>query len=73
MIRANTFDDSVMMQLIGSPEIRLLSIYFAPSETTRLHPIDNHWATDWDVATIIRALTMHLVHSSKWHQVVVEV
>ena len=24
--------------------------------TTRLHPIENHWTTDWDVATIIDIL-----------------
>ena len=50
-------------------------------ETARLHPIENHWTTDWDVATILKALEelypmrpedRHLAHSSKWHQVVIE-
>ena len=50
LIRANAFDDSVMTHLIDSAAIRLLSLYFAPTETARLHPIENHWTTDWDVA-----------------------
>ena len=55
LIRADAFDDSVMQQLMNSATIRLLGILFTPSETTRLHPIENHWTTDWDVATILRA------------------
>ena len=81
LIRANAFDDSVMTHLIDSAAIRLLSLYFAPTETARLHPIENHWTTDWDVATIIKALEeiyptrpedRHLADSTKWQQVVVE-
>ena len=81
LIRANAFDDSVMTHLIDSAPIRLLSLYFAPTETARLHPIENHWTTDWDIATIIKALEevyptrpedKHLADSTKWQQVVVE-
>ena len=70
-----------MTHLIDSAAIRLLSLYFAPTETARLHPIENHWTTDWDVATIIKALEeiyptrpedRHLADSTKWQQVVVE-
>ena len=46
LIRANTFDDLAMKQLIDSAAIRLLSVYFARTETARIHPIDNHWTTD---------------------------
>ena len=51
------------------------------SETARLHSIETHWTTDWDVATILKALEemypmrpedRHLAHSSKWHQIVIE-
>ena len=81
LIRANAFDDSVMQQLMDSAAIRLLGILFTPSETARQHPIETHWTTDWDVATILKALEelypmrpedRHLAHSSKWHQVVIE-
>ncbi len=81
LIRANAFDDSVMQQLMDSAAIRLLGILFTPSETARLHPIENHWTTDWDVATILKALEelypmrpedRHLAHSSKWHQIVID-
>ena len=81
LIRAYTFDDSVMTQFMDSAAIRLLSVYFARTETAWIHPIDNHRITNWDVATIIRALVelyslrpedKHLAHSSKWHQVVIE-
>ena len=40
LIRANTFDDSVMTQLMDSAAIRLLSVYFARTETARIHPIE---------------------------------
>ena len=33
LIRAYTFDDSVMTQLMDSAAIRLLSVYFARTET----------------------------------------
>ena len=56
LIRANTFDDSVMTQLIDSAAFRLLSVYFARTEIAWIHPIVNHRTTDWDVATIIRVL-----------------
>ena len=73
LIRANAFDDSVMAHLIDSAANRLLSLYFAQ--------IENHWTTDWDVATIIKALEevyptrledKHLADSTKWQQVVIE-
>ena len=56
LIRANAFDDSVMQQLMDSAAIKLLGILFTPSETARLDPIENPWTTDWDVATILKAL-----------------
>ena len=40
LIRAYTFDDSVMTQLMDSAAIRLLSVYFARTETERIHPIE---------------------------------
>ena len=79
LIRADAFDDSVMQQLMDSATIRLLGILFTPSKTARLHSIETHWTTDWDVATILKALEeiypmrpedRHLAHSSKWHQIV---
>ena len=81
LIRADAFDDSVMQQLMDSATIRLLGILFTPSETARLNLIETHWTTDWDVATILKALEemypmrpedKHLAHSSKWHQIVIE-
>ena len=33
LVKANAFDDSVMMQLMDSAAIKLLSINFAPTET----------------------------------------
>ncbi len=56
LIRADAFDDSVMQQLMDCTAIRLLGILFKPSETARLHPIENHWTTDWDVTIILKAL-----------------
>ena len=56
MIRGNAFDDSVMQLLMDRAVITLLGFYFGPSETARRHPINRHWTTDWDVATIIQAL-----------------
>ena len=53
VIRGNAFDDSVMQLLIDRATITLLGFYFKPSETARRYPIENHWTTDWDVATII--------------------
>jgi len=59
----------------------LLGYYFPSSETARRNPIENHWTTDWDAATIIQALEefypgrpedRHLATSSRWQQVVVE-
>ena len=81
LIRNNAFDDSVMQILIGRATIRLLGFYFTPSETARRNPIENHWTTDWDVATIIQALEehyplrpegRHLATSFRWQQVVIE-
>ena len=81
LIRGNAFDDSVMQLLIDRATITLLGFYFKPSETARCYPIENHWTTDWDVATIIQALEehfplrpvdRHLTTSSRWQQVVVE-
>ena len=40
LIRAYTFDDSVMTQLMDSAAIRLLSVYFARTETAWIHPIE---------------------------------
>ena len=51
LIRTNTFDDSVMTQLMDSAAFRLMSVYFARTETARIHPIDNHLTTNWDVVT----------------------
>ena len=45
----------MMQLLIDRATITLLGFYFKPSETARRHPIDHHWTTDWDVATIIQA------------------
>ena len=81
LIRNNAFDDSVMQMLIDRASIRLLGYYFATSDTARQYPIENHWTTDWDAATIIQALEecyparpedRHLALSSRWQQVVVE-
>ena len=81
LIRGNAFDDYVMTQLMDSEAIRLLSIHITPSEAARLHPIENHWTTDWDVATIIKAVEevfptrpedKHLSDSSKWQKVMFE-
>ena len=81
LIRANAFDDSVTEQLMDSVAIRLLGIYFTPSQTARLHLIENHRTTDCHVAPIMKALEelyplrpedRHLAHSSKWHQIVIE-
>ena len=56
LIRDNAFDDLVMQLLMDRAVITLLGFYFGPSETARCHPINGHWTTDWDVATIIQAL-----------------
>ena len=81
LIRNNAFDDSVMQMLIDRASIRLLGYYFPSSETARRNPIENHWTTDWDAATIIQALEEHyplrpedrlLATSSRWQQVVIE-
>jgi hypothetical protein len=56
LIRADAFDDSVIINLIDSETIGLLTYYFQPTETAREHPITHHWTVDWDVATIIQAL-----------------
>ena len=54
LIRGDAFDDSVMQLLMDRAVITLLGFYFGSSETARRHPINGHWTTDWDVATIIR-------------------
>ncbi len=56
LIRNNAFDESVMQMLIDRASIRLLGYYFTSSETARSYPIEDHWTTDWDAATIIQAL-----------------
>jgi hypothetical protein len=56
LIRADAFDDSVIINLIDSETIGLLTYYFQPTETAREHPITHPWKVDWDVATIIQAL-----------------
>ena len=67
--------------LIDRASVRLLGYYFPSSETARRNPIENHWTTDWDAATIIQALEeyyplrpedRHLATSSRWQQVVIE-
>ena len=69
LIRADTFDDSVIINLIDSEIIRLLTYYFNPTETAR------------DLATIIQALEelyplqqehRHLVRGSRWLQLVAD-
>jgi hypothetical protein len=81
LIRADAFDDSVIINLIDSETIRLLTYYFNPTETAREHPISHHWTVDWDVATIIQALEelyplqqehRHLDRGSRWLQVVAD-
>jgi hypothetical protein len=56
LIRADAFDDSVIINLIDSETIGLLTYCFQPTETAPEHPITHHWTIDWDVATIIQAL-----------------
>ncbi len=41
LIRANTFDDSVITQLMDIAAIRLLSVYFARTETAWIHPTED--------------------------------
>lgn len=81
LIRADAFDDSVIINLIDSETIGLLTYYFQPTETAREHPITHHWTVDWDVATIIQALEelyplqqehRHLDRGSRWLQVVAD-
>ena len=81
LIRADAFDDSVIINLIDSETIGLLTYYFQPTETAREHPITHHWTIDWDVATIIQALEelyplqlehRHLDRGSRWLQVVAD-
>ena len=45
--RVDRQDDTVMQQLIDSAASRYP--YLLYSDTARLHPIENHWTTDWDV------------------------
>ena len=70
LIRADAFDDSVIINLIDSETIGLLTYCFQPTETAR--------TVDWDVATIIQALEelyplqqehRHLDRGSRWLQV----
>jgi len=56
LLRADAFDDFVIINLINSETVGLLTYYFQPTETAREHPITHHWTVDWDVATIIQAL-----------------
>ena len=81
LIRADAFDDFVIINLIGSETIGLLTYYFQPTETARENPITHHWTVDWDVAMIIQALEelyplqqehRHLDHGSRWLQVVAD-
>ena len=43
LIRADAFDDSVIINLIDSETVGLLTYYFQPTETAREHPINHHW------------------------------
>ena len=81
LIRADAFDDSVIINLIDSETIGLLTYYFNPTQTAREHPIAHHWTVDWDVATVIQALEelyplqqehRHLDRGSRWLQVVTD-
>ena len=56
LLRADAFDDSVIINLIDSETVDLLNYYFQPTETAREHPIAHNWTVDCDVATIIQAL-----------------
>ena len=71
LIKGNAFDDSVMQLLIDRATITLLGFYFKPWETARRNPIDDdHWTTDWDVATIIQALEVHFsLRTDTWPRV----
>ncbi len=81
LLRADAFDDSVIINLIDSETIRLLTYYFQPTETAREHPITHHWTVDLDVATIIQALEVlyplqqehrQFDRGSRWLQVVAD-
>ena len=63
LIRADAFDDSVIINLIESETIGLLTYYFQPTETAREHPITHNWTVDWDVATIILCVSYHVIYS----------
>ena len=51
LIRADAFDDSVIINLIDSETIGLLT-YFQPTETARENPITHHWVVDWDLLSM---------------------
>jgi hypothetical protein len=46
LLRADAFDDSVIINLIDSETVGLLTYYFQPTETAREHPITHHWTVD---------------------------
>ena len=77
-LRQESFDDSVLGNLIDNETITLLGYVFAPTETASRNPITTLWTIDWDVATIIEALEVyplqaehiHLDFGSRWQQVV---
>jgi hypothetical protein len=79
LAQTQTFDESVMGNMIDTKTISLLQFIFYPTETRRRHPITTHWTVDWDVATIIEALEelyplqaehRHLDLGSRWRQVI---
>jgi hypothetical protein len=79
LLRHDTFDDTVLGNMIDNETITLLGYVFAPTETASRHPIVSNWTVDWDVAIIVEALEelyplqaehKHLDFGSRWQQVV---
>jgi len=56
LLRADAFDDSIIINLIDSETVGLLTYYFQQHGDGARTPITHHWTVDWDVATIIQAL-----------------
>ncbi len=54
LLSQETFDDSVLSNLIDNETITLLGYVFAPTEAAFRNPITTHWTIDWDVAAIIK-------------------
>ena len=42
LIQADSFDDSVIINLIDSETVGLLTYYFQPTKAAREHPITHH-------------------------------